>query len=192
MSESSSSLRSQLLIAMPTLHDTHFSRSVTLICEHSLQEGAMGVVLNQPTTVSLPDLLSGIDNNNETHMTDQHLSTPIFSGGPVDNDRGFILYNSEIEHESDLEILPDVFLTSSQEMLTKIAAGNGPENTLVMLGYAGWSPGQLEEELLANAWLTTQYQQHLVFNTPADQQWLAAGTVLGIDLNLLSSQTGHA
>ena len=192
MPDSSSSLRSHLLIAMPSLHDTHFSRSVTLICEHSLQEGAMGIILNQPSSIDISDLLSEMDVYIEEDLTKHHLSTPIFSGGPVEKDRGFILYNSEIEHESDLEILPELFLTSSKDMLTKIASGQAPDNTLVMLGYAGWSPGQLEEEIAANAWLTSPYHHHLVFNTPSDQQWLAAGTILGVDLNLLSSQTGHA
>lgn len=191
MPESSSSLRSQLLIAMPTLNDTHFSRSVTLICEHSLHEGAMGIVINQPSSISMSELQS-----NDSDATDPRLdnaqSIPIFSGGPVENDRGFILYNAAMEHESDLEILPELHLTSSREMLSKIACGHGPDNTLIVVGYAGWSPGQLEDELSMNSWLSIPYQHHLVFDTPADQQWLAAGAIMGIDLNLISSQPGHA
>ena len=176
---------------MPTLNDTHFSRSVTLICEHSLHEGAMGIVINQPTAISMTELLP------EDHLADSYppsevLPIPIYSGGPVDIDRGFILYSSTIENDSDLEILPNLYLTSSREMLSKIACGDGPDDTLIVVGYAGWAPGQLEEELSANAWLTTPYQHQLVFNTPTEQQWLASGEVIGVDLNLLSSQPGHA
>ncbi len=191
MPETSSSLRSQLLIAMPTLHDTYFSRSVTLICEHSLQDGAMGVIINQPASIDITELLAQMSLDDGKSMADNQ-STPIFAGGPVNNNHGFILYNSSMEHESDLQILPDLYLTSSIEMLNKIASGKGPENCLIVLGYAGWSPGQLEDELSANSWLTTEYQHHLVFETPADQQWLAAGAKLGVDLNLLSSEPGHA
>ena len=151
----------------------------------------MGIVLNHPTTISISELFP---DDYSTHITEHHdtLPIPIYSGGPVDNDRGFILYNAKIESENDLQILPELHLTSSIEMLSKIACGHGPANALIVVGYAGWSPGQLEEELSANAWLTTPYQHHLVFDTPADQQWLAAGAMMGVDLNLLSSQTGHA
>lgn len=151
----------------------------------------MGIVLNHPTTISISELFP---DDYSTHITEHHdtLPIPIYSGGPVDNDRGFILYNAKIESENDLQIMPELHLTSSIEMLSKIASGHGPANALIVVGYAGWSPGQLEEELSANAWLTTPYQHHLVFDTPADQQWLAAGAMMGVDLNLLSSQTGHA
>jgi len=174
---------------MPTLHDPNFSRTLTLICDHSSEHGAMGIIINQPTSLNINELL-----NTEKSDTDKKAlsSVSIFSGGPVDTDHGFILHDGGAEHESTIEVASNLYLTSSTEMLEDIAEGNGPSNQLIVLGYAGWSPGQLEAEISANAWLTTDYQHDLVFSTPTDQQWLAAGNLLGIDLNLISTQTGHA
>ncbi len=189
MSDSSSSLRSQLLIAMPSLHDPNFSKSITLICEHSAEEGAMGIVLNQPSSL---DMYALIDFNEPRPEDDPLHSIKIHSGGPVDTNHGFILHDCDINDEATLQIAPQLFLTSSTDILEQIAKGNGPDNKIIALGYAGWSPGQLETEISANSWLTTDYEHELVFKTPADRQWIEAGKRLGVDLNLLNTQAGHA
>ena len=189
MSDPYSSLRSQLLIAMPTLHDPNFSKTITLICEHSAEEGAMGIILNQPTSLDIFEL---IESNKTENKDDSLLSIRIFSGGPVDTNHGFILHDCETNDESTIQIASQLFLTSSTDILEQIAQGKGPDNKLIALGYAGWAPGQLEAEISANAWLTTDYEHKLVFETPANTQWIEAGKRLGVDLNLLNTQAGHA
>ena len=189
MQTSPSSLRAQILIAMPTLYDSNFAKTLTLICDHSPEHGAMGIILNQPTTLNIFELLNMQAPENE----DESLcSIRIHSGGPVDTDHGFILHDSHAEYDSTIQVTENLFLTSSTDILDDIANGVGPNNRLIVLGYAGWSPGQLETEISTNSWLTINYQQDLVFSTPAEKQWLAAGNLLGIDLNLMSSQPGHA
>ena len=184
------SLRSQILIAMPSLHDPGFSKSIVIICEHSAEHGAMGIILNQPTSLNIYELIES--DSTKQDKDDPLLSIRLHSGGPVDPDHGFILHDCDIKRESTIQITPSLFLTSSAEILDEIAATKGPKNKLIVLGYAGWSPGQLEAEILANSWLTTEYEHPLVFDTPADKQWLEAGNKLGIDLNLLNSTAGHA
>ena len=189
MQTSHSSLRAQILIAMPSLHDPNFTKTLTLICDHSAEHGAMGIILNQPTALNIFELL----NMRAPETDDQSLSSiRIHSGGPVDTDHGFILHDSLAEYDSTVQVAERLFLTSSTDILDDIANGVVPNNRLIVLGYAGWSPGQLETEISTNSWLTINYQQDLVFSTPAEQQWLAAGNLLGVDLNLMSSQPGHA
>jgi putative transcriptional regulator len=190
VSDTNSSLRAQILIAMPSLYDPNFSKTITLICEHSAEQGAMGIILNQPTSLNIYELIEA--DNSKQNQQDPLLSIRIHSGGPVDTDHGFILHDCAIQRESTIQIAPTLFITSSSEILSEIAENKGPSNKIIALGYAGWSPGQLEAEISANSWLTTEYQHQLVFDTPADRQWLEAGKQLGIDLNLLSSQPGHA
>ena len=189
MTDSHTSLRSQLLIAMPSLHDNNFNKSITLICDHSPENGAMGIVLNQPTSLNIFELLNM---SHEDVKDDALTSIRIHSGGPVDTDHGFILHDSEYEHDATIQVTEKVFLTSSTDILEDIAQGVGPQNKIIVLGYAGWAPGQLENEIATNAWLTTDFNHDLIFSTPAEQQWLAAGKLLGIDLNLVSNQAGHA
>ena len=179
------SLRSQLLIAMPTLNDPGFNKALVLICKHSLQDGAMGIVINQPSGIGISELVY------EQGDSRPHAVT-IHAGGPVDTGRGFILHDSPVDTEATLEISPCLFLTSSNKILQEIMCGGGPKNSIIVLGYAGWAPGQLEAEISANAWLVTDYCHQLVFATAAQQQWLAAGQQLGIDLNLVTSDIGHA
>jgi len=189
VTQTSSSLRSQILIAMPTLYDPNFSKTLTLICEHSPDHGAMGVIINQPTSIDVFELL----NIDKQDSEEESLSSiPVYAGGPVDTDHGFILHDESSYNDSTLVVTDNLFLTASTDILHDIAEGKGPKNKLIVLGYAGWSPGQLETEISSNSWLTIDYQPDLVFSTPADQQWLTAGNLLGVDLNLLSNQTGHA
>jgi putative transcriptional regulator len=175
---------------MPSLLDPNFSKTITLICEHSAEQGAMGIILNQPTPLNIYELIESDTSNQD--KDDPLLSLYIHSGGPVDTDHGFILHDCDIERESTTQVAPTLFLTSSPGILGEIAENKGPRNKIIALGYAGWSPGQLEAEISANSWLTTEYQHQLVFDTPADRQWLEAGKQLGINLNLLNSQPGHA
>lgn len=182
-------LTGQLLIAMPTLADPNFSKSVSLICEHS-EHGAMGLTLNQSTEFFVSDLLSQLNIPTADLRLKQQ---PVFAGGPVQMDRGFILHDGDHSPwESSLQVSENLHLTTSGDILEKIGEGRGPEHFLVTLGYAGWGPGQIEDEIMANSWLTAGYEHQIVFQTDADQQWLAAGKKMGIDLNLLASQVGHA
>lgn len=185
-----SSLRSQILIAMPSLHDPYFSKSIIIICEHSAEQGAMGFVLNQPTTLDIYQLVA--PNHSNIEKDDTLLSTRIFAGGPLETDRGFILHDCDLHRESTIEVASSLFLTSSAGILDEIMEKKGPDNKVIAVGYAGWSPGQLEAEISANSWLITEYHPELVFNTPVEQQWLAAGKQLGVNLHLLNSQPGHA
>lgn len=174
---------------MPALNDPNFNKSITLICEHTPEEGAMGIVLNQPTTITTSDLLNQLEiQDNDTASSDKL----VFAGGPIQTDRGFILHSGKGGWKSSMAITPDLHLTSSHDILEAMACGQGPTSTLIALGYAGWAPGQLEAEISANSWLTIEYQPDLVFATPAERQWITAGNMLGVDLNLLASNAGHA
>lgn len=174
------------LIAMPTLADPNFSQTVTLICEHN-KEGALGIVVNRPLNLHLHDLFKHLGIN--TVVTEV---TPVFSGGPVHIEHGFVLHTPLGLWESTLKVNHHLGLTTSRDILAAIAAGNGPQKSLVSLGYAGWGPGQLEDEIADNAWLTVPQDAEILFDLPAEQRWKAAATKLGIDLNLLAGEAGHA
>lgn len=191
----SENLTKQLLIAMPSMEDPNFSRTVTIICEHN-QDGAMGIIINQPTTLFVDELLSNLE---ATHA-DSKVSLeqpiknhqPVYAGGPVQIDRGFILHDSDKQWDSTHIIDNDLNLTTSEDILVSIAQGKGPKNALIALGYAGWGAGQLEQEISANAWLTVPYDADIIFDTPIEQRWQSAATKIGVDLHLISNQTGHA
>ncbi len=191
----SENLTKQFLIAMPSMEDPNFSRTVTIICEHN-QDGAMGLVINQPTTLSVDELLSNFDamkiDSSDTSKKSMDIHSPVYAGGPVQIDRGFILHDSDKQWDSTHIIDNDLCLTTSEDILLAIAQGKGPENALIALGYAGWGAGQLEEELSANAWLTVPYDADIIFQTPIEQRWQSAATKIGVDLHLISSQSGHA
>jgi Putative transcriptional regulator len=191
----SENLAKQLLIAMPSMEDPNFSRTVTLICEHT-DDGAMGIVVNQPTTLLVDELLDNFGptdaDSKQNGKKSTSLDGPVYAGGPVQIDRGFILHDSDKQWESTHIIDNHLSLTTSEDILVAIAQGKGPENALVALGYAGWGAGQLEEEISANSWLTVPYDTQILFNTPIDQRWQSAATKLGVDVNLISSQAGHA
>jgi len=194
----SANLTKQLLIAMPSMEDPNFSRTVTIICEHN-QDGAMGIIVNQPTTLFVDELLSNLDENKtatkdaqDTSANNTKRNEPVYAGGPVQIDRGFILHDSDKQWESTHIIGNDLSLTTSEDILIAIARGKGPEHFLIALGYAGWGTGQLEQEISANAWLTVPYEADIIFDTPIDQRWQSAATKIGIDLHLISNQAGHA
>lgn len=182
-------LTNHFLIAMPGLHDPNFEKTVTYICEHSTTHGAMGIVVNTPIDIHMSEIL------NQLHI-EQTLSqdedSSIYLGGPVSSDRGFVLHESTSTWDSTLVVQEGISITTSRDILQAIARGEGPDKRLLALGYAGWSPGQLEEELSANAWLCGPADNSIIFDLPASQRWQAAASDLGVDLSLLSTETGHA
>ena len=182
------SLTNNFLIAMPELKDPHFFQTVTLICEHN-HKGALGVVVNRSTDLKLGELL------NELALADigeEARQRTVNYGGPVQMDRGFILHEPIGKWESTLAVGPTLGLTASLDILRAIACGNGPARNLIALGYAGWGPGQLEQEIADNAWLVAAGDPGIVFDTPETQRWRIAAESLGVDLNLISSGAGHA
>ena len=187
--QSSQSLSNQLLIAMPQLSTGIFKSSVTYICEHN-DEGAMGIIINRPSSLALADVLEDLGENAERLP-----SRPILVGGPVGMERGFVLHDTAItgqQWRSTLQVTDDIALTGSRDILSALARGDGPENYLVALGYAGWDAGQLEDELSQNAWLTSPASADILFNTPFEQRAKVAARQLGIDLAALSAQSGNA
>ena len=182
------SLTNHFLIAMPGLKDPHFSRTVTYVCEHT-EHGAMGIVINRPMDIRLGEVLDQLDiETSVAGVADKQ----VYLGGPVQTDRGFVIHSGPVEYDSTLAITPDIRITTSRDVLEAIAQGQGPARTLVALGYAGWGGGQLEEELSANAWLSGPADGDIIFLRAPGERWLAAAQLLGIDLNLLSGEAGHA
>jgi putative transcriptional regulator len=181
-------LTNHFLIAMPGLQDPNFCRTVTYLCEHNAQ-GAMGIVVNRQMDIQLGDILE------QMQITCTELTQPqqpVYIGGPVSLDRGFVLHSSGSRWNSTLEITTKISITTSQDILEAMACGRGPARTLVALGYAGWSPGQLEKELSANAWLSGPADPAIIFDLPVEQRWHAAARLLGVNLDTLSSEAGHA
>lgn len=181
-------LSGQLLVAMPGMVDPNFDHTVTYICEHS-DEGALGLIINRPLDMDIGAVLQQL----ELETTPRPLlQQPVVSGGPVQPERGFVLHQSPQQWDATTAMSQSIFITTSQDILLDVAAGHGPEQLLIVLGYAGWGPGQLEEEIRSNAWLTAPAAAELIFATPFAQRWQAATRSLGIDPALLSSQAGHA
>ncbi|EDY87015.1 conserved hypothetical protein [gamma proteobacterium HTCC5015] len=185
------SLTNHFLIAMPDLEDPNFSRSVTLICHHSEDEGAIGITLTRATDHSVEELLDQLDIQ-EAKLAATH-ALPLYIGGPVEQDRGFILHpnRKEYQWEGTETISDHLAITSSLDILEDLARGKGPDNCLIALGYAGWSSGQLEQEITDNAWLHGPADPEIIFSLPAEQRWTAAAQSLGVDIRLIHS-AGHA
>ena len=184
----SNSLSNHFLIAMPALDDPNFYHTTTYICEHD-ENGALGVVINRPLNMRLIDILKHMDIE---PGSDEISSRPVYMGGPVQSDRGFVLHEPSGDWEATLKVTDRIGITSSRDILQAIAAGEGPEKAIITLGYAGWGAGQLEQELATNTWLSGPASSKIVFDTPSEERWMAAAALLGIDLNLLSSDMGHA
>jgi putative transcriptional regulator len=181
-------LRNQFLIAMPHMADPNFAHTLTYIVEHT-PNGAMGLVVNRLQDLNLADILEQLRPDSESLAACQQV--PIYNGGPVQTDRGFVLHPSGPVFQATVE-LGEISLSTSQDILFAIADGTGPEQSLITLGYAGWEAGQLEAELADNAWLTCPFDADILFNTDSDQRLGAAAARLGINLSLLTSQAGHA
>ncbi len=183
------SLENHFLIAMPTLHDPFFRRTVTYICEHSA-EGAMGLIINHPIDINVKELLGKIDI--DTSAIDDSQPNIVYSGGPVQTDRGFVLHSPQLGWNSSLRLSDDIMVTTSKDILEAIANNNSPQNYIITLGYSGWTAGQLEQELAQNSWLTIPADPELLFNTPPHLRWERAAEKLGVDMRQMSSEVGHA
>ena len=176
------------LIAMPAMADQNFSHTLTYVCEHN-EDGALGIVVNRPTEMTLSTLFEQI----EVPLADKVLRRmPGHFGGPVQVDRGFVLHRPLGNWQSTLAIDDGVGLTTSKDVLEAVARGEGPKDVLVSLGYAGWSAGQLEQEIAQNAWLTVAADPDVLFDTPVEARLPAAMRLLGIDFSRLSDAVGHA
>lgn len=175
---SKTSLAHHFLVALPSLEDPSFSKSVIYLYEHN-EEGAMGLIINKPLNMQLKEVLQHL--NISTNL-DEVAAHPVMMGGPVSQEHGFVLYEEDNE----------LFLSSSKDTLIDIANGRGSKQYLITLGYAGWQTGQLEAELQRNDWLIIQYEREIVFSVPSDKRWQAAAQLIGVDIEKISGQSGHA
>lgn len=185
-------LTNQFLIAMPGVADDNFAGTVVYLCEHS-ERGALGLVINRPSDITLSKLFEKVDLSLDR---EDLAAQPVFVGGPVQTERGFVLHDAlDIEgggYTSSLKIPGGLEMTTSKDVLEALSHGAGPRRVFVTLGYAGWSAGQLEEELGRNGWITVAAEPTLIFDTPVEQRYKRALSLLGIDLGMLSSEAGHA
>ena len=181
-------LTNHFIIAMPDLNDINFDRSVTYICEHD-DNGSFGLIINKETDLSIADVIEQME---IPVSYDNSIVEHVFIGGPVHPGRGFILHDPVGNWSSSLQVNKNIALTTSKDILEAIASDTGPEQRMLALGYAGWGPGQLEQELAANAWLSCPADEQILFHTPSEQRWQAAADILGVDINLLSHDAGHA
>ena len=183
-------LNNQFLIAMPELEDPNFSRTVTLICQHD-ENGALGVIINRTVdSLSINDVLDqfSLPKPKFGRIGQQ----PIYAGGPVHNDVGLVLHRGLGNWQSTLNVGGQLGLTSSRDVLEAIAHSGGPDDCLLVLGYAGWGAGQLDLEIRHNAWLTVPADPRIIFEVEVEQRWTQAATSLGIDITTLSPGAGHA
>jgi putative transcriptional regulator len=181
-------LTSHFLIAMPNMVDPNFAKSVTFICEHN-EQGALGLVVNRPTDMNLRSLFEQV----KIPLPDSVFGDlPVYQGGPVQVDRGFVLHRPIGGWQSTLTVSENLGLTTSRDILQAIGEGHGPSQVLVSLGYAGWAAGQIEHELSQNAWLTVAANPDVIFDLPPEKRFNAAIGLLGIDLVSLSDDAGHA
>lgn len=181
-------LTGQLLVAMPGIGDTRFDKTVIYVCAHS-EEGAMGLVINQEIdTLTFPDLLEqlGIDPDPSANPIQVQF------GGPVESGRGFVLHSPDYVQDGTLVVDNSIALTATVDILRAIADGDGPQNTMLALGYAGWGPGQLDTEIRSNGWLHVSADDDLVFGSDLDSKWERAMAKIGIDPRMLSDAAGHA
>jgi putative transcriptional regulator len=183
-----STLTGHFLIAMPSLAEPPFSRGVALLCQHD-EDGAVGLLVNQLSEYRLGDVLGQM----KLDCVDSELAdAPVLIGGPVQQERGFVLHRESGNWESSYRISDEWSVTTSRDILVAMAAGEGPRQALMVLGYAGWDAGQLEQELMANAWLTAEASDRVVFDTPLEERWNAAAGLVGVDPRQLSDYVGHA
>jgi putative transcriptional regulator len=181
-------LTGQLLIAMPSMRDARFTRSVIFMCAHN-ENGAMGLVVNRLVgAITFPDLLDqlGIQTTADTEEIRVHF------GGPVESGRGFVLHSSDYNQDSTLEVDSKIALTATIDILRDIATGSGPRQRLMALGYAGWGPGQLDLEIQDNGWLHVEADDELIFGDDLNNKWERAIGKLGVSVSMLSDEAGHA
>ena len=187
MIEAAANLTNQFLIAMPGLVDPFFARTVAYLCQHS-EEGALGIIVNRPSELTLADIMEQMEIKIDTPAIGQ---IPVYFGGPVQPERGFILHEPAGTWNSTLQVSDSISLTTSRDILEAVGHGQGPRNILVALGYAGWGKGQLERELGENSWLNVPADQSIIFKQPAANRWKAAAELVGVDISLMTSPPGH-
>lgn len=185
------SLKNQFLIAMPGMGDPRFQHAVTYICEHN-EQGAMGIIINHPLELKLIDLLQDPEVKQIEIAPSVDVDQHIFLGGPVQQDRGFVVHDAFGEWESSLAVTDSIYITTSRDIIRAILRGQGPEKTLIAIGYAGWGPNQLEEEIMHNSWLTAPADQKILFETASNHRWQAAAEASGVDITHLTAPAGHA
>lgn len=182
------SLQNHFLIAMPAMGDPNFNQTVTYICEHN-EHGALGIIINRPIEMQVGEILEQLSFEVSNEAAAEQ---PVLGGGPVHRDRGFVLHQSEHDYESTLAATDAIKVTMSQDILDAVAQGEGPSRMLVALGCAGWEAGQLEDELVSNAWLSVPADPQIIFDTPFELRWTAAAALLGVDITQMSTYAGHA
>lgn len=188
MDPDASNLTNNFLIAMPGMSDPAFERTVTYLCQHTA-EGALGIIVNRPSEMILADVLKELD----IPILDERISgQPVYWGGPVQPDRGFVLHAREGEWKSTLCINEELCLTTSRDILEALGRGEGPSRAILALGYAGWGSGQLEQEIAQNAWLNAEATEAVLFDRPPEKRWRAAAELVGVDISLLTLEAGHA
>lgn len=181
-------LTNQLLVSMPGQTDSIFGHSVTLICEHS-DRGALGIIVNKPLTMKLGEVMSQM---RLTARDDDIGDRTVLRGGPLHQDRGFVLHRPGGAWDSSHKISEAIQVTTSRDVLAAMARGEGPGDAFVALGYAQWDAGQLEREIKDNAWLTLPFDERLLFDLPYEERWTAAWRTMGVDVNQVSLVPGHA
>lgn len=184
---SESYLNNQFIVAMPSLMEATFHHTVTYLCQHT-KEGALGIVINRSADMKLGEIFKQMDIKVKAPAAAE---VPVFSGGPVQQDRGFVVHTACGGWDMTLKVSEDISLTTSRDVIEAIAAGEGPEQYLIALGYAGWGEGQLEREILNNSWLNAPYAKQILFDTPVSQRWNAAASQIGINITQLTTQAGH-
>ena len=194
LTERAGFLDDQFLIAMPGMKDDRFARSVIYVCAHS-EEGAMGLIINQPQPMLFPDLLVQLgilDEKAAIRLPDEAKGFPVRNGGPVDRSRGFVLHSDDYRVDSSLPVSEQICLTATVDILRAISTGRGPRHALMTLGYAGWGAGQLESEIAENGWLTCPATTELLFDPDIERKYDRVMAAIGIDLAHLSNASGHA
>ncbi len=181
-------LSNQFLIAMPALADANFQRSVTYICEHNVN-GAVGFMINRPIGLTLEHVFSQM----QITVSDERANQiPLLYGGPLQTERGFVIHSPVGKWRSSLIMSEEIAVTTSQDILDAIAQGQGPEQVIIVLGYAGWGASQLESEIMINSWLSCQSTKQILFDTPLELRWQAAAKEIGVDIRFMTDIIGHA
>jgi putative transcriptional regulator len=182
-------LTNQLLIAMPAMGDPNFAQTVALVCDHS-SRGALGLILNKPLPMRMSEIFEQLEIELGLEMPLRE--RPVLRGGPMQTDRGFVVHRAGGDWDSTLKVSDVIHVTTSRDILAAMARGEGPDEAVVALGYAGWDGGQLEDEIRANAWLSAPVDPGLIFDLPYESRWLAAGRLLGVELSRISPISGNA
>ena len=195
MASTSINLTNQFLIAMPGMGDGTFAGTVVYMCEHT-EKGALGLVINKPIDITLKNLFEKVELSLDR---EDYAAQPVYFGGPVQTERGFVLHEplsgdagDEEPYNSSLKVEGGLAMTTSKDVLEAIASGSGPKKVLVTLGYSGWQAGQLEDEMSRNGWINVQADPGIIFDTPVGERYGKALSLLGIDPGMLSADAGHA